>query len=282
MMELDIFRTLWGYPGDWPTAILELRANGFDGVEARLPATPDARSNVAQLLASEQVPYIPILFTAYDVLPDQSASPDVHLEDLRRKLGWADPFEPRFINVLAGNDRWPLPQQVDFFSRALEIARASGHLCSFETHRSRSLYSPWVTLEIARQVPQLLFTTDISHWVVVCERLLDQPADDLTDFVSRVHHIQARVGYDQGPQVPHPAAPEYAAALRFHQDHWEDVWASQQARGYQRTTLTPEFGPDGYLHHAPFSNEPVGDLWQINSWMAATERAHFAHFIDSN
>ncbi|WP_434658225.1 sugar phosphate isomerase/epimerase [Pseudomonas sp. R3-56] len=280
-MELDIFRTLWGYQGDWRTAIQELRAKGFDGVEARLPATVEARSNAARLLASEQIPYIPILFTAYDVLPDQNASPDVHLEDFRRKLGWADAFEPRFINVLAGNDRWSLPQQIDFFARALEIARASGHLCCFETHRSRSLYSPWVTLEVARQVPQLLFTTDISHWIVVCERLLDHATDDLSDFISRVHHIQARVGYDQGPQVPHPAAPEYAAALNFHQHHWEQVWASQRTRGYSRTTLTPEFGPDGYLHHVPFSNEPVGELWEINSWMGATERAHFAKFIGS-
>lgn len=280
-MKLDIFRTLWGYQGDWRTAIQELRTKGFDGVEARLPATPEDRLNAARLLASEQMPYIPILFTAYDVLPDQNASPDVHLEDFRKKLGWADQFEPRFINVLAGNDRWSVQQQIDFFGCALDIARSSGHLCSFETHRSRSLYSPWVTLEVARQVPQLLFTTDISHWIVVCERLLDHASDDLSDFISRVHHIQARVGYDQGPQVPHPAAPEYAAALNFHQNHWEQVWASQRARGYSRTTLTPEFGPDGYLHHTPFSNEPVGELWEINSWMGSTERAHFAKFIGS-
>lgn len=55
--------------------------------------------------------------------------------------------------------------------------------------------------------PQLRFTADISHWVVVSERLLDDPSDDFSAFIDRVHHVQARVGYDQGPQVPHPAAP---------------------------------------------------------------------------
>lgn len=278
-MKLEIFRTLWGYKGDWKVVIDELRAAGFDGVEARLPATPDDRRTAARILKDEKLPYIGILFTAYDVLPDQGATSAQHLEDLKHKLGWADQLQPRFLNVLAGNDRWPLSQQVDFFGRALEISKAAGHLCSFEAHRARSLFNPWVTLEIARQVPDLLFTTDISHWVVVCERLLDHPSDDLNDFISKVHHIQARVGYDQGPQVPHPRAPEYAPFLAFHQKHWEQVWRSQAARGYTRTTLTPEFGPDGYLHHLPFSNEPVGDLWEINRWMGAAERAHFTQFM---
>ncbi|MGC5340916.1 sugar phosphate isomerase/epimerase, partial [Escherichia coli] len=80
--------------------------------------------------------------------------------------------------------------------------------CSFETHRASSLYSPWLTLDIVRQLPRLRYTADISHWVVVCERLLDDPLDDLTLFLERVHHVQARVGYAQGPQVPDPAAPE--------------------------------------------------------------------------
>ena len=46
---------------------------------------------------------------------------------------------------------------------------------------------------------------------VIVTNLLDDPADDLSAFIERVDHIQARVGYDQGPQVPHPGAPEYAA-----------------------------------------------------------------------
>jgi len=274
-MKLDIFRSLWGYTGEWHTAFAEAREAGFDGLEARIPLESERRQACAAYLRDEAVPYIAILFTAYDVLPDQGASPAVHLEDLKRKLGYADELAPRFVNVLAGNDRWPLAQQVEFFGRAQEIAEASGHLCSFETHRARSLFNPWVTLEIARQLPQLLFTSDISHWVVCCERLLNDPHDDFSDFVKRVHHVQARVGYDQGPQVPHPAAPEYGEALRFHQQHWAAVWASQRERGYTGTTLTPEFGPDGYTHRLPFTDMPIADLWQLNRWMGQTERRHF-------
>ncbi|MDP0763487.1 sugar phosphate isomerase/epimerase, partial [Klebsiella pneumoniae] len=87
----------------------------------------------------------------------------------------------------------PLAQQVDFLGKAHELAAGFGLTCSFETHRATSLYSPWLTLEIIQQLPQLRFTADISHWVVVSERLLDDPCDDFSAFIDRVHHVQARV-----------------------------------------------------------------------------------------
>ena len=277
-MQLELFRTLWGYRGPWQQALDEARAAGFDGLEARIPEDAKTRADAAAFLRANRVPYIAILFTSTPVLPQQSATPAEHLADFARKLQLAAELEPRFVNVLAGNDRWPLAQQVDFFGEALAIAQRSGLVCSFETHRARSLFNPWLTLQLIEQVPDLRFTSDISHWVVTCERLLDDPADDLSAFVERVHHIQARVGYDQGPQVPHPGAPEHAAALAFHQQHWEAIWRSQQARGFTGTTLTPEFGPDGYLHHLPFTDVPVADLWGLNAWMGRTEHAHFNAF----
>ena len=278
-MKLELFRSLWGYAEQRDRACHEARGAGFSGIEARLPQTPAERCELGALLAGEGLAYIAILFTGGGVLPDQGLPPAAHLGDLERQLDQAAELEPRFVNVLAGNDRWSTAQQLDFLGQAQEIARRGGHLCSFETHRARCLATPWVTLEIARQLPELLFTTDISHWVVGCERLLDDPADDLADFVSRVHHIQARVGYDQGPQVPHPAAPEYARELAFHQRHWEAVWQSQRERGYPVTTLTPEFGPDGYTFRLPFTGMPIADLWDLNRWMADTQREHFQRFL---
>jgi len=280
-MKLEIFRTLWGYTASKAQALDELLAAGFDGMEARLPLDAAERSEFAAFLRANRLGYISTVFTAYDVLPQQAAAPAEHLQDLDRKLAWAAELQPRFVNVLAGNDRWPLAQQVEFFGQAMALAQRHGQLCTFETHRSRSLFNPWLTLELIRQLPDLRFTSDISHWIVTCERLLDDPADDLSAFVERVHHIQARVGYDQGPQVPHPGAPEYARELAFHQAHWESIWRAQQARGYTVTTLTPEFGADGYLHHLPFTNVPVADLWSLNVWMVRTEREHFQRFSQS-
>jgi aldehyde:ferredoxin oxidoreductase len=34
-----------------------------------------------------------------------------------------------------------------------------------------------------------------------------------------------------------------------------------------------------YLHHLPFTNVPVADLWSLNAWMAARQQAHFQQFL---
>ncbi|KAA8999309.1 TIM barrel protein [Affinibrenneria salicis] len=278
-MRLDIFRSLWGATTDWPTCVRQLREAGCVGIEARLPPTRGQRQQLRARLNEEGLAYIGIVFSGGDVVPRQQDTPEQHLDHLARMLEAADALAPRFINVLAGNDRWPLAQQVDFFGRALALADAAAVVCSFETHRATSLYSPWLTLELIRQVPELRFTADISHWVVVAERLPDHPLDDFQPFIDRVHHIQARVGYAQGPQVPHPAAPEYSAELAFHQAFWQAVWHAQRNQGYPVATLTPEFGPDGYLHHLPFTDVPVTDLWSLNDWMARCERQHFERWL---
>lgn len=278
-MQLDIFRTLWGVQTPLDSIAEQLKQVGFTGVEARISIDPDARKAMRQALDDHQLDLIAILFTGGDVIPDQTESPADHLERMARMLDAAAELSPRFVNVLPGNDRWPLAEQIEFFAKAMALAAERDMTCCFETHRATSLYSPWVTLELIRELPELKFTADISHWMVVCERLLNHPVDDLSPFIERVHHVQARVGYDQGPQVPHPAAPEYEPALRFHQSVWEAVWRQHLAKGYARTTLTAECGPDGYLHHLPFTDVPVADLWSLNDWMAIEERRHFEDFM---
>jgi hypothetical protein len=116
---------------------------------------------------------------------------------------------------------------------------------------------------------------------VVCERLIDTEPDIIALCAERAHHIHARVGYDQGAQVPHPAAPEYREALEAHENWWAQIWRSQLLRGLSVSTMTPEFGPDGYLHCLPFTGAPVADLEQINTWMAERQRRRFADWIDA-
>lgn len=278
-MQLEIFRSLWGERRAWPDVIAETRAAGFTGIEARVPDHLTAARHHASLLAQEAVPYIAITLTGGGVIPRQKASLTDHLDDLAAIFERAVIMRPRFVNVLGGNDRWGITEQADFIGGALDLARRVGIDCVFETHRARILSSPWITQAVLTQCPaEARFTTDISHWVVTCERFLDDPMDDFSAFIERVHHIQARIGYDQGPQVSHPAAPEHARARQFHQTFWEAVWRSQMRRGYPVSTMTPECGPDGYGHTLPFTNLPVADLWEMNRWIGQTEQAHFKQF----
>lgn len=281
-MKLDMFRTLWGVTDPVESFADKLKEVGFVGVEARVPDTAQQRRAFKNGLSATELGYIGIIFTGGDVIPNQAENSADHLARLDRKLGESSELAPRFINVLAGCDRWSATEKVEFFGRAQELADKHGMTCSFETHRGSALYSPWVTLELLSQLPTLKFTWDISHWMLVSERLLNAPSDDFTPFIEQVFHLQARVGYDQGAQVPHPAAPEYKAALECHQRYWEAVWRRHLRDGVKVTTMTTEFGPDGYLHHLPFTDVPVADLWSLNDWIAIEERRHFDRFINSS
>ncbi|WP_145036507.1 hypothetical protein [Paenibacillus sp. Y412MC10] len=96
--------------------------------------------------------------------------------------------------------------------------------------------------------------------------------------ISRSVHIHARVGYDQGPQVPHPAAPEYQQELLTHTRWWREIYQHRSKEGAECLSVTTEFGPPNYLHTLPFSNEPVANLWEVCDWM----RQFIAAEIDTN
>jgi len=181
---------------------------------------------------------------------------------------------------LVGSDSWPLPVALDFFGRALEFGKKAGTELSFETHRSRPTFHPWLTAELLRALPELRLTCDFSHWCVVCERLPDDEAV-LELAISRARHVHARVGYAQGPQVPDPRAPEYEAELLAHEGWWRRIAIAAAKRGQASLTVTPEFGPDGYLQQAPFSKRPVADLGELNRWMAQRQRANLGEALGS-
>ena len=278
-MELRTYRTYWGCTGmPWAEFAAEAKADGYDGLEAPIPADVAGQQALRAALDEHGFDLIAEICTAGSYVPDRRATPAQHLESLARQLEIIERFGATKINCLAGCDAWPLAQSVDFFGEAITLARFTGIAISFETHRSRTLFNPWVTRDLLAALPELYLTADFSHWCVVCERLIDTEDDALAVIIPRVRHIHGRVGYDQGPQVPHPAAPEFAEALAAHRRWWEGCWQAMQDAGLPFATLTPEFGPDGYLHRLPFTDQPVADLRQINRWMLHGERAHFAQW----
>lgn len=277
-MKLRVFKTLWGFKGDYEAAAKEALGARFDGMEGAIPEQPGEQNRLAEILEKYGLSYIAEICTAGSYVPDRRADVAAHLASLETKLRSCIRLKPEFVNCIGGCDAWPFDKHLAFFQRAMHLADTFGVKISFETHRSRSLFNPWITRKIVEALPGMQLTCDFSHWCVVCERLIDSELDIIQAIAANAFHIHARVGYDQGPQVPHPAAPEYAHCLAAHQKWWEILWAAQQRRGFRNTTLTPEFGPDGYLHLLPYTQAPVADLWEINRWMADTEKQHFFMF----
>jgi sugar phosphate isomerase/epimerase len=277
-MELKLFKTLWGHDGAPASAAALARSAGFDGLEGPTPQRPAELAELSAALNDHGLGFIAEITTAGSYVPDRHASVEQHLRDLDAGLSRAQAINPLHVNCIGGCDAWPLADSLRFFEGGIALAQQHGLSLSFETHRGRSLFNPWVTRDVVAALPQLALTADFSHWCVVCERLIDTEQDILEAIAPNVRHIHARVGYDQGPQVPHPAAPEFAEALAAHQRWWALIWSAQRDRGQTLTTMTPEFGPDGYLHCLPFTQAPVARLWDLNRWIGDTERAHFAAF----
>jgi sugar phosphate isomerase/epimerase len=274
-MKIKIFKTLWGHTGSLDDAIVSCRKYDFDGIEGQPPDTTSGRHQFTKSLEAAGLDYIAEICTAGSYVPDRQAAPADHLNSFRHQAQAALECTPLFLTVIAGCDAWDTGQSVDFFGEAIALAENLGVTAAFETHRSRSFFNPWTTRDILRQLPALKLTCDFSHWCVVCERLIGTEPEVLALCAARAHHVHARVGYDQGPQVPHPAAPEFHSPLAAHEQWWSQIWHSQLSRGMPVSTLTPEFGPDGYLQCRPFTGEPAADLAEINAWMAARQRQRF-------
>jgi sugar phosphate isomerase/epimerase len=269
-MSLLLFRSLWTNGFDLPSALAECAGGTYDGVEGPVPAAAAARREFAGRLRAAGVPFIAEIATGGGYVPSEP-SPERHLEDFRRQAGAAAECGPLFVTVLAGCDAWPPALSLDFLGRLLGAARELGVEASVETHRSRPTFSPWATRALLEGLPGLRLTCDFSHWCCVCERLvLDGEPAILALCAARARHVHGRVGYAQGPQVPHPGAPEHRAELEAHERWWDALWAGRPAGG--PATLTPEFGPDGYLQAEPFSGRPAADLGEINRWMAERQR----------
>ena len=125
-MKLDIYRTLWGVEAPLDSFADSLKTVGFTGVEARVPADKIQRKQFADVLASNEMKLIATLFSGGDVIPAQHESPQQHIERVDRLFDATAELAPEFINMLAGNDRWAMAEQVEFFGKIQEMADERG------------------------------------------------------------------------------------------------------------------------------------------------------------
>ncbi|GAB6070650.1 hypothetical protein JCM30760_17470 [Thiomicrorhabdus hydrogeniphila] len=278
-MKLSTFKTLWGNQLSIYEACEQARLAQFDGIEGRAPSKQKERLLWLDAMSDNHCQYVAEVVTGGDYVPNRQWSMQQHLDDLAWQLDNSLPLNPLFATAITGCDAWSESTNIEFFSKAMDLAKERNIILSFETHRSRSLFTPWITLRMVEVLPDIKLTVDISHWCVVCERLMDSEIETMQAIANNVFHIHGRVGYDQGPQVPDPAAAEYSEALASHERIWQLFWTHQINQGREITTMTPEFGPDGYCHLQPYTQQPVVDIWKVNCWMNHSQRSHFDAFM---
>ncbi len=278
-MHLKVFKTVWGHEGTLEDACSMAREAGFHGIEAPVPKDVGLGKEFLNEMSGSGLEWVCEVSTCTDeglFVPRAHESAEAHLESLERGMERCLGGRPQFLNVMGGSDAWCEQDAMRFYEGVLLLEDSYKLPISMETHRGRYSSNPWRMVEVMDVLPELKVTCDFSHWCVVTERLvLEEEKRILSRMAEQVYHIHGRVGYAQGAQVPDPRAPEYLYALEAHERWWGVLWEGMRERGFDEVTMTPEFGPDGYLQAEPFTQKPVADLWEINRWMGQREAKRF-------
>lgn len=260
-MKLIFGKSKWEMWDDPLEVFLErVKTSGFEATEIYLGSLRESPAEIARLHSEYGLQLIGQILT-------QGQTHREHMQSLETQFEFAAQCNPVFINSHTGRDIFPLEENVEIFARLVHLSQNSGIPILVETHRGRPTYSAIETRKYLEAVPGLRLTADFSHWMVVHESGLDDQRENIELATARADYIHARVGYAEGPQIPDPRAPEWKHAVDRHLQLWQGIIDQHNSNGKETLYITPEFGPPSYMHTAPFTNQPVGDVWEQNVYM---------------
>jgi len=235
-------------------------ASGFEMTEIYLGSLPESPAEIARLHSNYGLRLIGQILTQGQTYTD-------HIRSLEAQFELAAQCEVVFINSHTGRVIFSFAENLQIFQCAAQLGQSSGIPILIETHRGRPTYSAIETRKYLEALPEMRLTADFSHWMVVHESDLADQRETVELAMTRADYIHARVGYAEGPQIPDPRAPEWQHAVKAHLGLWQKIIDRHKKDGKERLYITPEFGPPAYMHTAPFTNQPVGDVWGQNVYM---------------
>ena len=267
-MEIKAFRHLWGYPITSEATFQKIRGDGYAGIEAGILAIENV-GEFGRCLRRHGLEFIGQVYTAGF---SKGHSVEEHLASLESEVQKLLPLNPLLLNIHSGEDTWSLDEMRRYFRKASELEKASGIAWAHETHRGRCLFHPTVAKTLLAEHPDLKVVADLSHWVCVCERLLEDQGDAIALVAQRTLHLHARVGFSQGPQVSDPRCEQFAPERAAFEGWWRLIFNAMHVRGLPAFLFCPEYGPAPYLTRLPFTGVPVTDLDVICRWEAGRVR----------
>ncbi len=239
----------------------QVKKDGYDAVETGLPLDPDRRQAFVDALGEQELHLIAQHSETH--LPDFSG----HKAEFEKRLRNLADARPLLINSQTGKDWFSFEQNRELIELADTIAAEIGIPVVHETHRGRFSFAAHITRDYLQQLPGLRLALDASHWCCVAESMLHDQAEAMALAIERTDHLHARIGFEEGPQVNDPRAPEWESALKCHLEWWDAVIerARQEDRGW--FLITPEFGAEPYMPEQPFTRTPLCDQREANLYM---------------
>lgn len=226
-----------------------VKAAGFEGVECWL-APEDEQAHKAAL-------------DAHGLRLTLGHHPHT-LEDVRRTVGQALRLRADFVFAQPLHPYVPLTEAVPFLREARHIAHDNGLPLFVETHRGNIPESLNQALMLVEQMPEVRFTGDLSHFVVIGEFYgweAEGALERMMPVLERTSHLHGRISNGEQVQVdvgdglgetPQFFVRLWAAAMR--------CWL-QDAGPRDIFPFASELGPPRYAITLPNGSE-FSDRWE--------------------
>jgi hypothetical protein len=259
-MKVEAYKTLWGMGGTLEDRLRRVKSQGYDGFEDWVTTHVEMR------------PVIDKVGLKY-----MAMVPGDDLEAFKRGLGEAYDCNAVGCTIHAGRPWMTYQQGLDHLGKLVEATKQVPFPVNFETHRGRLLFEPMSTVQYLTDLPQLFLAGDYSHWTCVTESMLGGFAKQMEIVFQRTRHIHARVGFEEGPQVPDPRVPMWNGYVPKFEAMWDKVATHRKGTG-SPFTFDPEFGPAHYQWSDPASGKPLADIEEVALWMTERLRKRYTVF----
>ncbi len=185
------------------------------------------------------------------------------LEDVRKVVNQAKRLEADFIFAQPLNPFFPLSEAAAFCKEARNIANGEGLAYWIETHRNNIPESLNQALQLIDLYPDIRFTGDFSHFIVVSEFYgleYERAIDRMMPVLERTSHLHGRIS--NGEQVQVDVGDGSGDTAQFFVRIWAAVmreWRKGAGSGDVFPFAT-ELGPPRYAITLP-NGEEFSNRW---------------------
>lgn len=272
-MILKFLYPFWGSENLSVGAFLnEVATSGFDGIEMNIPKDAIFETKFYDALNNERAKNSNFICVLQQVLGLQAETSESYLERVMMRLQDQIHYQPDFINSHTGRDYYTFDDNCRIIEAIENFSSKYNIPVYHEIHRGRFTFHSGTTLKYLEKFPELKLVGDLSHWCVVSESMLQNQEEILNKTIPHIHHLHARVGFEQTPQVNNPFAPEWRPYLDQYMLWWQKI-INLHKDDFQ-FTITPEFGPFPYMPEQPFTKSPLADQKTVNLKMKDYLKMH--------
>ncbi|MBO3098154.1 sugar phosphate isomerase/epimerase [Gelidibacter pelagius] len=273
MQHINYLYPFWGSETDTIDDFIEnIIDQGFNGIEIHIPNAINFENALYNKIENIKKTVPDFIVVPQQVTGVKLEAPEDYLVGVLKRLEELKRFEPNFINSHTGKDHYSFSDNCRIIEAIEAFSLKNKVKVYHEIHRGRFTFHSATTLTYLEQFPQLKLVGDLSHWCVVSESMLEDQASIIKEVIPHIHHIHARVGFEQAPQVNHPFAPEWEPKLKIFLGWWQQIVDHHKKKN--NISITPEFGPFPYMPQSPFDQKPLAQQKVLNFEMKIYLQEH--------